>query len=111
MRRIAILGMAGLLAVAGVGLTAAPSDAKDWHHNRSGISLGFFFGSPYRYDPYPFYRPYRAYRYPAPRLSYSRAWDAHVAYCYNRYRSYRSWDNTFQPYHGPRRACRSPYIG
>ena len=34
---------------------------------------------------------------------------AHVAYCYDRYRSYRESDNTFQPYNGPRRQCRSPY--
>lgn len=34
---------------------------------------------------------------------------AHVAWCYNRYRSYRDWDNTFQPYNGPRRQCLSPY--
>jgi hypothetical protein len=33
----------------------------------------------------------------------------HVQWCYNRYRSYRAWDNTFQPYHGPRRQCYSPY--
>lgn len=33
----------------------------------------------------------------------------HVSWCYDRYRSYRAYDNTFQPYHGPRRACRSPY--
>lgn len=33
----------------------------------------------------------------------------HVRYCYNRYRSYRHYDNTFQPYHGPRRQCRSRY--
>ncbi|HEV7434516.1 MAG TPA: BA14K family protein, partial [Pseudorhizobium sp.] len=25
------------------------------------------------------------------------------------YRSYRASDNTFQPYNGPRRSCRSPY--
>jgi Ni/Co efflux regulator RcnB len=36
---------------------------------------------------------------------------AHVEWCYNRYRSYRSSDNTFQPYQGPRRECRSPYMG
>lgn len=36
-------------------------------------------------------------------------WSAHVEWCYNRYRSYREWDNTFQPYHGPRRQCYSPY--
>ncbi len=35
--------------------------------------------------------------------------NAHVRWCYDRYRSYRASDNTFQPYNGPRRACRSPY--
>jgi GH18 family chitinase len=35
--------------------------------------------------------------------------NAHVNWCYNRYRSYRAYDNTFQPYHGPRRQCISPY--
>jgi hypothetical protein len=34
---------------------------------------------------------------------------AHVQWCYDRYRSYRSSDNTFQPYQGPRRQCNSPY--
>lgn len=34
---------------------------------------------------------------------------AHERWCYRHYRSYRAWDNTFQPYHGPRRLCRSPY--
>ena len=34
---------------------------------------------------------------------------AHVNWCYNRYRSYREWDNTFQPYNGPRQQCYSPY--
>ncbi|RUT29418.1 BA14K family protein [Arsenicitalea aurantiaca] len=36
-------------------------------------------------------------------------WNRHVAWCYDRYRSYRESDNTFQPYNGPRQACRSPY--
>ena len=34
---------------------------------------------------------------------------AHERWCYSRYRSYRAWDNTFQPYHGPRRQCHSPF--
>ncbi len=34
---------------------------------------------------------------------------AHERWCYNRYRSYRAWDNTFQPYNGPRQQCYSPY--
>lgn len=35
---------------------------------------------------------------------------SHVHWCYREYRSYREWDNTFQPYDGPRRECISPYI-
>lgn len=34
---------------------------------------------------------------------------SHVSWCANRYRSYRAYDNTFQPYNGPRRQCYSPY--
>ncbi|MCY6379999.1 BA14K family protein [Hoeflea prorocentri] len=53
------------------------------------------------YGPAPYYRPA-----PRPRYYGSRA---HVNYCFRKYRSYRISDNTFQPYHGPRRPCRSPY--
>lgn len=35
--------------------------------------------------------------------------DAHTRWCYARYRSYRAWDNSYQPYSGRRRACYSPY--
>jgi hypothetical protein len=35
--------------------------------------------------------------------------NAHINWCYNRYRSYREYDNTFQPYNGPRRECYSPH--
>lgn len=50
---------------------------------------------------YPSYRP--VYRRVHPVGS------SHVLWCANRFRSYRAWDNTFQPYHGPRRYCISPY--
>lgn len=44
------------------------------------------------------------------RVYYGRGYsEAHYDWCYNRYRSYRASDNTFQPYHGPRRQCYSPY--
>ncbi|MEJ8475485.1 BA14K family protein [Roseibium algae] len=33
----------------------------------------------------------------------------HYAWCEKKYRSYRASDNTFNPYKGPRRACRSPF--
>ena len=38
-----------------------------------------------------------------------RSGNAHVQWCYDRYRSYRASDNTFQPYNGPRQQCYSPY--
>lgn len=38
-----------------------------------------------------------------------RSDNAHVRWCYDHYRSYRASDDTYQPYNGPRRRCRSPY--
>lgn len=94
----------------------------DWrwrhHHHRHfgggdaailGLGLGLGLGSlaydnyydPYYGDPY-YYHPRRIYR--TERLS-----SAHVRWCYHRYRSYRAWDNTFQPNYGRRRQCISPY--
>ncbi len=35
--------------------------------------------------------------------------NSHVQWCYDRYRSYRASDNTFQPNYGPREECNSPY--
>jgi len=52
-----------------------------------------------------------------PRQTNTRNWNhipngnvrAHDNWCFNKYRSYRSSDKTFQPYNGPRRYCNSPY--
>jgi len=96
----------------------------DWrwrhHHGRHfresdaailGLGLGLGLGGlaydnyydPYQYDYYPRYvQPRRVYR--TERLS-----SAHVQWCYDRYRSYRAWDNSFQPNYGPRKQCWSPY--
>lgn len=49
--------------------------------------------------PAPRYRPRPAYRLSA----------SHYRWCEARYRSYRAYDNSYQPYNGPRRACVSPY--
>ncbi|MEM6464536.1 MAG: BA14K family protein [Pseudomonadota bacterium] len=54
------------------------------------------------YGRVPYYRPQVR-----SKRSYRRA---HYNYCFNRYRSYRASDNSFQPYHGPRKPCRSPYL-
>jgi len=46
-------------------------------------------------------------REPGVRPGYTNP--SHIAWCSDRYRSYRAYDNTFKPNNGPRRECRSPY--
>lgn len=41
--------------------------------------------------------------------TYYMSGNTHAQWCYNRYRSYRASDNTFQPYNGPRQQCVSPF--
>jgi hypothetical protein len=65
-----------------------------------GVPLGYYGG----YYDAPIYRP-RVY----PRRVYrSYGGSSHTEWCYSRYRSYRAWDNSWQPYNGPRRECYSP---
>lgn len=74
------------------------------------------YGYPVR-PPRPGYRPRPPIYRPAPPPVYLPAPPAlgrpmpvaHVRWCMDRYRSYRPQDNTYQPYNGPRRQCRSPY--
>lgn len=75
-----------------------------YRYGYRGHPRGYYYG-PSIHKRYYGYRPH--YR-PAPRYKtgYRRA---HLNYCFSRYRSYRASDNSFQPYHGPRRPCRSPY--
>nr|WP_141690467.1 MULTISPECIES: BA14K family protein [unclassified Ensifer] len=35
--------------------------------------------------------------------------NSHTSWCCSRCQSYRAWDNSYQPCHGARRACYSPY--
>ncbi|AWI56999.1 BA14K family protein [Sinorhizobium fredii] len=47
---------------------------------------------------------------PPPEPDYARRYDPrHSDWCAHRYRSYRAYDNTYQPYEGPRRLCYSPF--
>ncbi len=63
-----------------------------------GVGLGLSLLNPPVYYNQPVYRV-------APGIN-----SGHVAWCERRYRSYRAWDNTFKPYHGPRQQCISPYM-
>jgi hypothetical protein len=77
-----------------------------------GLGLGLGLGSIYNNGYYNngYYND-GYYVQPAPRRYYrtQRLSSAHVQWCYDRYRSYRARDNTFQPYGGPRQQCWSPY--
>jgi BA14K-like protein len=92
----------------------------DWAWALGGLATGAIIGGllaqPRYYGPSyydqgyygpTYYRP----RYYAPRYNRQVYYggNAHTGWCYARYRSYRAYDNTFQPYYGPRRACVSPY--
>jgi len=65
----------------------------------AGAIIGGALSTPDYYQPRPVY----------PRRVYRGGGGAHVQWCYDRYRSYRAYDNTFQPYNGPRQQCYSPY--
>ncbi|MDK1373432.1 MULTISPECIES: BA14K family protein [unclassified Sinorhizobium] len=95
------------------------NDNDDWGWALGGLAAGALIGGllaqPRYYGPTyydegyyaPAYRP----RYYAPRY-YRQSYyggNAHTNWCYARYRSYRAYDNTFQPYYGPRQVCVSPY--
>lgn len=41
---------------------------------------------------------------------YADEWSAHLDWCHERWRSYRASDNSYQPLHGPRKECRSPFL-
>ncbi|WP_139973227.1 BA14K family protein [Ochrobactrum sp. CGA5] len=70
---------------------------RHWRHHRPY----------YRYDR-RYWGPPPAYRYRSAPVY--RGGNPHIRWCYNRYRSYRAYDNTFQPNYGPRRQCYSPYL-
>lgn len=79
----------------------------------AGAIIGGLLAQPYYGSGYyaPGYSGYYAPGYYAPRYYGSPRYygtDAHANWCYARYRSYRAYDNTFQPYYGPRRQCISP---
>jgi hypothetical protein len=108
---------AGMIRDAAV--QAAPSDQVETVNHRwrrGGASITLQFGGGY-YGP-RYYGPRYAPRYYAPRAYYPRyaprhhrgLANAHFRWCSAKYRSFRAWDNTFQPYRGGRKQCVSPYF-
>lgn len=96
-------------------------DRRERRFERRGD--GYYYGGYRGYrERRPGYRYYNGYYFPAGAflagaiISGAIANSArpatgggHVDWCYDRYRSYRASDNTYQPLSGPRRECFSPY--
>jgi hypothetical protein len=135
MKRTVIALCAAALA-APLSFAAAPAMAQGFSFEigPGGPRVGFYTEGPYAYyrghrgfrDRRAGWRYHRGYWFPPAafidpgytgsiyrdrdyRRSYRGLSRAHVEWCYDRYRSYRASDNTFQPYNGPRRQCYSPY--
>jgi hypothetical protein len=89
------------------------------------VAGGVYYFNGYRgnFGPRPGYVYYNGYWFPGAAFAAGVATEravrvlppvpvittAHVRWCYERYVSYRTWDDTFQPYVGPRQHCWSPY--
>ncbi|MDR6670144.1 BA14K family protein [Rhizobium sp. 1399] len=103
--------LGGLAAGAIIGgMLAQPRYYGPGYYGQGYYDRGYYgstYDGPYYYGSTRYYAP----RYYAPR-SYRRTYyyggNSHARWCFARYRSYRAYDNTFQPYHGPRQACVSP---
>lgn len=100
-----------------LGVVMIHAPAVPWHQQPpvAGTGAGHYYshhphhvpGYPRRLSGYPV--PVFPAPRPLPVYHYQAVLAAHVAWCGGRYRSYDAHTNTFQPYHGPRRVCRSPY--
>jgi hypothetical protein len=113
------------LAPASIGVVSELRPEPVFYRRGFYFTDGVYYFNGYRGYVYarPGYRYYRGYWYPgvafatgvvvgsavhalppAPPVA-----SAHIRWCYDRYATYRAWDDTYQPYAGPRQVCLSPY--
>ena len=93
---------------------------RGWHGNRGWRGDRYWYRGHRGYRDYrPGYRYYNGAWFPLAAFAgaliignavnndrvVSRGSSYHTRWCYNRYRSYRAYDNTYQPNNGPRRQC------
>jgi FAD/FMN-containing dehydrogenase len=132
LKSLCTTGIAATFAMASVGpAISAPVTSPGWFGNNATATLVAHRGDRHRGDG-PYYGGYKGSRHHHPGYrSHNGFWfplaafglgaiiggavannsggSAHVQWCYDRYRSYRVYDNSYQPYNGPRRLCYSPY--
>ena len=105
--RGAIAGVAGAVIVNGIARAHEPYYAPGYYE--PSYAPGYYEAPRYvveqpRYVAVERVHPRRA------RLRQVRRAGAHQGWCSARYRSYDPASDTFQPNHGPRRHCVSPYL-
>lgn len=98
-----IAGVAGAAIVGGIARSHGRYHAPGYYE--PSYAPGYHVEPRYVYAEPVHVAPRRA-----ARVHKARQAGAHVGWCSARYRSYDSGSNTFQPNHGPRRACVSPYL-
>lgn len=115
-------------------LWAAPAQAGDWQYDAASDTIFYgsmpvaqWYGERPSMHPRPWLGPlqrvarcpHRLCGYPLPIYKTRQAWPvarayrvvstAHAAWCAGRYRSYDVRTDSYQPHHGARRYCWSPY--
>ncbi|PVB61101.1 BA14K family protein [Labrenzia sp. 011] len=112
---ITTLAVAGLVAAASTTSALADNHGhkKGQGHNNHGQNNGYHHKGKGHHNNYHHNNRHRYnnnYHYNSYKPRRGNNWHQHVAWCYDRYNSYRAQSNTFQPYNGPRRQCRSPFF-
>jgi len=104
---LAALAITMAIPVAATTTTNAQAGSRDaFVGGLVGGVVGGVIGSSRRRSPDVVYvEPRRVYREPV----YVNRGNAHVNWCYNRYRSYQARSNTYVSYGGRVKQCRSPY--
>lgn len=128
----AIAAPVNVLQVQPLGVSDVIQVDNDWKkkHRNDHVKKGF-----YKHNNQGWYNGHPGYKHKRPGYRYHNGWwfpagafitgviiggaindnvyhggSAHIQWCHSHYRSYRSWDNSWQPYNGPRRQCISPYM-
>ncbi|MTH97976.1 BA14K family protein [Roseibium sp. RKSG952] len=95
LKGFALASFSAMLASAGV--SAAHAGGYGY-----GSGYGSGYGKQYGYQTSAPQRPFANVK--------DHVWKNHVSWCADRFSTYNSHDNTYQPYSGPRQQCWSPYI-
>ena len=100
------IAYAAIVATMAAGRALAGDYSDAWYDQPPllGTGPGLY------YSYHPEHLPGYPTQFRGSRASATAVDDAHVQWCYDRWRSYRASDNTYQPLFGARRECVSPYL-